>query len=92
MTNEELAKRDFRISIYMLAVFNVMKRLDPNDPIVVRQQQHAQSVEAMLRFMLKTEPREKVEAWITDAKEFIDSEVPVMLLEEATKLLKVPTE
>ena len=92
MTNEELAKRDFRLSIMTLSVFNVLERLDPTDPYVLQQQQQARASEAVLRFTLKTSPPEKIEALIDDAKEFIDGELPVLLIEEAAKLLKVPTE
>lgn len=92
MTSEELAKRDFRLSIMTLSVFNVLERLDTTDPTVVNQNKQARASEAMLRFMLKTSPPEKIEALIDDAKEFIDGELPVLLVEEAAKLLKVPTE
>lgn len=92
MRTEEQEKRDFRLSILTLTVFNVLERLDPTDPTVVRQQQRVRSIEARLRFMLKTHPAEKIDALIEDAKEFIDGEVPVLLVEEATKLLKVPVE
>ena len=90
MTSEELAKRDFRCMTLSILTHTVLSRIDPTDPEIIKREPELKDVKkranAGFAVMRAMNP-EKVDRLTEDVKEFIDHELPVMLVEELSALL-----